>query len=210
MYKRLSTLDTILIVRIPDVAKAIQKEGNKIIADFVAKGLLLQPADTALYPIEVVKNIDSVEKRQIPAYNTTAYKDGLYNSYESFKNQIPDIQGLVALSKDGSISSVKIIDSAGKKIKLKSKSLHAVITKGQLFIATEYGYYPMQKISDNFYFTGNVRVAASSGDISSGQLALGLVGAALASSGNEARYDMIIDHLTGKFIHINRIKISTD
>jgi len=209
-YKRLSILDTILIVRIPDVAKAIQKEGNKIISDFVSKGLLLQPADTTLYPIEVVENIDSVEKRQIPVYNTTAYSDGLYTSYASFKNQAPDMQGLVALNKDGSVSSVKMVDSAGKKIKLKSKSLYAVITKGKLFIATEYGYYSMQKISDNFYFTGNVRVAASSGDISTGQIAFGLVGAALASSGNEARYDMIIDHLTGKFIHITRLKIDTD
>ena len=203
-------LDTVIIITTSDIPRALQREGNNIISDFVAKAILRQPSDNTLYSINAIQNIDSVEKRQIPVYNTMVYKDGLYNNYNSFKNQMPDMQGVVDARKDGSIYSIKITDSAGKKEKIKSKTLYAVINKGQIFIATEYGYYPAQKINDNFFFTGDVRIASSTRDVAGAQIAMGLVGAALASSGTQEKFDMTIDHLTGRFVHITRINIETN
>ena len=207
-YNKISLLDTVIIVQSADVSRALTREGNKIIDDFIANALLKKPADTISYNNADIENIDSFEKRRVPVYNSTIFTDGIYTSWASFKNLAPGIQGFVETRRDGSISSVKIEDADGKKIKLKPKSIYAVINKGLLYIATEYGYYPLQKFRDNFIFTGDVKVAASSGDISAAQFGFGLIGAALASRGREERYDMLIDHLTGRFIHL--VKIKTD
>jgi hypothetical protein len=120
------------------------------------------------------------------------------------------MKGLVDFRKDGTITSVRITDTSEKKIKIKSKNLYAVIHKGNLFIATEYGYYPLQKINDNFFFTGDVKKAANSADISNAGMGFGLLGAGLASMGSRARYDMIIDHLNGRFFHLREIKIDNE
>ncbi len=205
MYTRISTLDTTMIITGGDVSKIIQKEENKIIADFVARGLLQQPTDSMSYDLAGITNIDSIEKRRIPVYNTASYVDGIYMTYASFGNQLPDRQGMIDARKDGSISSVKMLDPGGNKIKLKSKNVYAIVNKGQIFIATEYGYYPVQKYNDRLIFTGDVRDAASNGDVAGGQFALGLVGAALARSGNQNTYDMRIDHRNGRFIRLRLI-----
>ena len=205
MYTRISTLDTTMIITGGDVSKIIEKEENKIIADFVARGLLQQPTDSMSYDLAGIKNIDSIEKRRIPVYNTANYVDGIYMNYSSFGNQLPDRQGMIDARKDGSISSVKMLDPGGNKIKLKSKNVYAIVNKGQIFIATEYGYYPVQKYNDRLIFTGDVRDAASNGDVAGGQFALGLVGAALARSGNQNTYDMCIDHRNGRFIRLRLI-----
>jgi hypothetical protein len=205
-YKKISFLDTVIIIKVSDVTKALLSEGNKIIADFIAKGLLQQPADTPSYGIADVKNMNNIEKEQIPAYTTDKYTDGIYTSYLSFKSQTPDKQGLVEIKRDGSISSVKIVDTDGKKSKVKSKNLYAVISGGKPFIATEYGYYPLERINNIFLFTGDVRVAASTGDMRAAQFGFGLIGAALESSGNQETYELIIDHLNGRFVHLRPVK----
>ena len=201
-YKIISSLDTVILIVRHNVAKEILELGNIILSNFFAKALLQEPIDTTLYNITEIENIDSVEKRKITIYNTTKYVDGLYTNYESFKNLVPDMQGFVEMKKDGTISSVKTLDENGKKIKVKSKNIYAVINKGQIFIATEYGYYPLQKINDNLFFTGDVRVAASNGEMNTAGLALGLLGGISTRAGSKATYDMIIDHRNGKFIHM--------
>jgi hypothetical protein len=205
-YKKISFLDTVIIIKVSDIPKALLSEGNKIIADFIAKGLLQQPADTPSYSIGDVKNIDNIEKDQIPAYAAKKYTDGVYLSYASFKNQAPDKQGLVDLKRDGSISSVKMVDADGKKIKVKPKNVYAVITGGKPFVATEYGFYPLERINNVFLFTGDVRIAASTGDMRAAQFGFGLIGAALESSGNQETFDLIIDHRNGRFVHLRQIK----
>ena len=209
-YLGLSVLDTVIVVTAANVGKILTNAGNKIIANFIARGLLLQANEGVLYNMSSLENIDSVEKSHIPVYLATSYTDGIYLTYESFKNQRPEMKGQVDIKRDGSISSVKITDSLGKKIKLRSKSLYAVIAGGHPYIATEYGYYPLQKINDNFFFTGDIKIAASNQDIVSGELGFGLLGAGLAAMGSKARYDMIIDHLNGRFFHLREIKTETD
>jgi hypothetical protein len=204
-YTRISSMDTMMIIPGGDVSKIIQKEDNKIIADFVARGLLQQPTDSASYDLAGITNIDSIEKRRIPVYNTTSYVDGIYMNYTSFGNQLPDRQGMIDARKDGSISSVRMLDPNGNKVKLKPKNVYAIVNKGQVFIATEYGYYPMQRYNDQLIFTGDIRDVASNGDVAGGQFALGLIGAAIARSGNQNTYDMRIDHRNGRFIRLRYI-----
>jgi hypothetical protein len=209
-YKKLSVLDTLIVVGSADVAKLLTIFANKIIADFVAGGLRKLAWSNTSYSLSNLKNIDSVEKSEIPLYQATEYSDGIYTSYESFKIQVPDMKGIVTIKNDGTLSTVKIVDTGGKKIKLRSKNLYAVVQKGHLFIATEYGYYPLQKINDNFFFTGDIKKAPSSQDVNIASMGFGLLGGGLASMGYRARYDMIIDHLNGRFFHLREIKIDNE
>jgi len=209
-YQKISFLDTVMIVKGPDASRTLTKEGNTILSDFIAKSLTLEPKEGFTYTFGDLKVMESIEKRRIPVYNTSTFNDGIYDDYNAFKNQVPDRQGIVQFGKDGSINSVKVLDSGGKKLKIKSKNIYAVIWKGRPFIATEYGYYPLEKINDNLFFTGDIKIASSAADIATAQVGFGLIGAALASSGSQKKYDLIIDHLNGKFIHLISISVDTD
>jgi hypothetical protein len=209
-YKKLSFLDTTIMMTSSDIIKVLQKQATEIISDFIAKELLLNPADTISYSIGDINNMDSIEKNQIPVYTTQKFTDGLYSNYESFKNQKPDIHGDVEIRRDGSISSIHIIDSTGKKIKLKSKNIYAVTNNGKNFIATQYDFYPLEKTNDDFTFTGEINIAASNADMNSSAFALGLTGALLAKSGNRETFIVMIDYKNGKFIHQARIRTSLD
>jgi hypothetical protein len=204
-YDRITSIDTTILVTAANITKALIQEGSNVITGFIANGLLQKPSDPVFYTIHEIENIDSVEKQKIPVYNTTKYVDGIYTSYASFSKQVPDLQGFVEVRKDGTISSVKTIDSTGKKVKIKPGNIYAVINNGQHFIATEYGYYPLLKLDDDFIFTGDIRIVASSGDMRSAQFILGITGALLAKAGNKETFELKIDYTNGTFIHLKAI-----
>ncbi len=204
-YRAIATIDTVLIFRTASVANLIQAE-SKIMSGFIAANLLAEAKDTVDYSITEVNRIDSIEMQNIPVFTTENYTDGLYKSYKSFMSQIPDQKAVVDANRDGTIETVRTIDSSGKKVKVHSKEVYAVVYNGQPYIATQYGYYILRKSADNnFYFTGEIKTAASQGDISGGQMALGLLGAALASAGNRETYVLMVDYRNGGFIHIKKI-----
>jgi len=205
-YQRISSIDTVIMLSGYDVTSPLIVRASKIITDLIADNLLKQPVDSTYYNIAEVKNIDSIDKRKIPLYNVANYRNGIYRSYRSFMNQIPDEEGIINMKRDEAISSVKILDSTGKKVKIKSKDIYAVVSKGFPFIATEYGYYQMQHIGDDFFFTGDVKVAASIGDVVTGQIIFGVVGALSNASGTQTTFQMVIDYKNGKFIHLRKIE----
>jgi hypothetical protein len=207
-YTRLSILDTVLVITINDVHGAILNAASQVFTDYLSDELTHKPGD-ARCTLQDINNYDSIEKSRIPVFNTPQFTDGIYYDYYSFSNQLPDLQGTVQTDRKGNISRIDIQDSTGKKVKLKSKNCYAVVNKGRAYIATEYGYYPLERINKGLFFTGDVKVAASESDKNGGQLALGLLGRALASAGTQTTYDMIIDHVSGVFIHLHKI-IKTD
>lgn len=201
-YRRLSSLDTVILCTVSDVVGTINLGGNFLLANFIRNALTLEATDSAIYSTRDLANIDSLERRQIPLYNTTTYVDGLYLNYSSFSKQLPDRQAMIETKKVGGLASVRVLDEQGKKVKLRSKNIYAVVYQGKPFIATEYGFYPLEKVRDDFFFTGDVRIAATNGEISGGQFAIGLIGAWAASKGTQETFDMIIDHQNGNFIHL--------
>lgn len=206
-YQRLSILDTVMVVTSRDVTGTIEYLGSKIMTDFLSSQLLQRPSDTTSFPVQEVLRYDSIEKNQLPLFTATAYTDGIYNSYHSFSLQQPDRPGQIKINKHGDVTSVSAKDSTGKMVKLKYKDLYAFVYEGKPYIATEYDYYPVEKMSNNFYFTGKVKVAASESDKGNAQFTFGLIGRALASGGYEATYGMFIDYISGVFIHLRKIPV---
>ena len=206
-YQRLAILDTVMVVPNNNVTGVVQFLGSRILTDFLGNELWRKPVDSAAYQLQEILQYDSIEKSRIPLFTTTQYVDGIYNSYYSFSRQQPDRQGQIKADKKGEITRVAAQDSAGKLTKLKSKNQYALVYGGKPYVATEYGYYPLEKLHNSLIFIGNVRVAASQGDVNGAGLAFGLVGSLLATGGYEARYEMAIDPVSGRFVHMHKFEM---
>jgi len=207
-YQKLSSIDTVILIKSMDVTRPLFRNGSKIITNFIANNLLKKTDDPDYYSFNEIVNIDSIEKRKIMVYNTSAFSDGLYESYKSFMNQVPDKQIEVEIKKQ-KISSVKTIDQNGKSEKIKAKDIYAIVYNGQPYIATEYGYYTLQKTGDDFFFTGKAKVSANTGELIAASLFFGIIGGLIASDA-EAVFEMKVDHLNGGFIRLKEIKNVTE
>jgi hypothetical protein len=203
-YQKLAKIDTILVVKSMDVTKPLLKNGSKIMTDFIANNLLKEATDSRIYSFREVIKMDSTEKRAIALYNTDTYTEGLYYNYESFSNQKPDKHAFVETKKDGRISRIKINGTNDDLVKLKPRDIYAIVYNGQPYMATQFGYYPVTKTKDDFYFTGKIKVSGSSADIFVAQMMFGIVGGMLAANAN-ALYEMKLDYSNGNYIRIKQI-----
>ena len=88
--------------------------------------------------------------------------------------------------------------------------MFAVVYHGAPYIATEFGCWPLQRLGDDFYFTGMLRKDAGQGNVPglsvSGQqgpsLMSGITGAMLTRFGLQTLYQVMLDHETGGFLFV--------
>jgi hypothetical protein len=210
-YTKKAMVDTVVLVKTLDVTKALLRNGSRSITDFVAANLTTEPAaGSPDYSLGDIAKIDSIEKITIPAYSSTKYPDGIYTTFNEFKTLSPAIKEItVELNKNNRIASLKSIDPDGKKFKVKSKDIYAVVYNGQLYIATDYGYYPVEKQNNDLYFTGRAKVTANTGDVLAASFFFGVLGGLIASDAS-ATFLMKIDHINGGFIRIKEMKAVTE
>jgi hypothetical protein len=205
-YQKLMTLDTTFILANDKTKKPLTKMTSTVVADFLTEALLLQPADPTSYGSDEIARIDSIEKSRLRLYTDTNLVDGLYTSYTSFSLQRPDLQCTVKTKRNKDIDRVYFIDADGENKERKPRDVYAVVYKGMPFIATEYGYYPIQRIDNDLYFTGDLRIAASMSDLASAQFGMGLLGRYIAGKGLRTTYRLQLDHISGDFVHLWAIK----
>jgi hypothetical protein len=204
-YRKLLTLDTVILIRLSDISGEVQKGSSLAICDLIRTGLLELPSDSTTYALNDLGRMDSIETSRLALYTRDSLVDGLYKAYASFADQRPDLQCSFKVDKNGDIKAVSIPDENGKEKKVDRRGIYAVVYQGRAFIATEYGFYRLTKAEGDLLFTGDVRVPASRGDLAGGQFALGLTGRLLASQGYKTTYTMAIDHLNGDFLHLRLI-----
>ena len=159
-FRKLASIDSLSQLKGMDVTKKLLKLGSKTITDFIASSLTSNITKGKMYSYEDIVEIDNFEKQQLKLYYATKYKDGLYYSYEAFRDQMPDEQPTVKRKKDNSIAWVKIQDEIDGLVKVKSKNVYALVQDGKPYIATRFGYYPLYKSDDYFYFVGDIRSSA--------------------------------------------------
>ncbi|MFO7369179.1 MAG: hypothetical protein R6X09_02790 [Bacteroidales bacterium] len=214
-YKMLSAIDTVILVKSLDVTKKLLASGSSLLTELINNNLKNYPDNDVIYSYHDIVKTDSIEKRQIKLYNTDIFENGLYCSYNSFKNQKPDNQIIVATKKDGTISSVRTTDVNSNLVKVKSDEVYAIVFNGNPYVSTGYGYYPLYKGDDYFYFVGKVKPMTTNNEanvIAAGMM-FGLVGGLIASAANSSgpgeNYFIIIDHSNGGFIHYKKMPTST-
>jgi hypothetical protein len=209
--KKLADLDTVIIFIAgmgSNIRKALEPESSKIIANFIAGALVREPADSLSYTPDEIGRIDSIEKRRILIYNRTDYVDGIYFTYSSFKQMLPDRQAIFKVKRDA-ITGVSMLDDQAKAVKLKPKDVYAVVHQGKPFISTGYDYYPLIRLNDNLFFTGSLPVVYTRTFQLLGAIPAIIIDLATTGIGREvtpSTYDAIIDYRTGKFIRLKKIE----
>lgn len=204
-YKKIAAIDTVVMVKSSiDVTKRMYRLGCKTITDFIAHHLTQQPKEELTLSATQLPSIDSIEKSKLPLYAGSTYADGIYYNFRSFANQQPDETTIsVSFNKDGQLRRIYLIGKDGQKEKVKSKSAYAVVYHGKPYICTKYGYYPLEKRENDFYFTGKAS-DYTSGDLVTAEIFFGIMGGLLAQSATSV-FEMKLDHLSGGFIRIKEI-----
>jgi len=206
-FQKLASVDTVIIVKSMDVTNGLLRQASKALTDILTENLREKPADSSVYTSDQVIRFDRIEKETLPLYTTATYKDGVYKTFEAFANQQPDENTFsVEFDKASRPSQIKCANKEGKLSKISSKELYAFVHNGQPYIATEFGYYPLLKTEDDFYFTGKAKVNAKSGDVVMASVFFGVIGGLIASAQGDATFDMKVDHLGGGFIRMKEVK----
>lgn len=209
-YARLANLDTVISMNAPSFFQ--QELGDRmaeVFGKFFARSIHMTPADGPTYCLDDLGRIDSLEKRQIPVYNTTNYVDGFYSNYTAFKNQQPDIKGHIQLNDDGSISRPVVDDPAWKAEQ--HAHIYAIVYRGVPYVVTHYGYFLLEKKDDEFYFTGPLRVNVTDGEVAVSEVALGMLGRGIVTdAGDKNFYRVLIDHQNGEFIHLETLAVDAE
>jgi hypothetical protein len=193
-YVLLLSLDTTMVIEGPvNFQPALAFYSNEVIDKFIAKGITLAPVDTIVYSYDDVQHIDGVRKRKLKAYTISSYAEGFYSNYNAFKNQTPDLQGVVKLRSDSSMTVV--LHSSEWTEPRGKKHIFAVVYRGVPYIVTHFGYYPLEKVGDDFYFSGHLNVVGSA------QSPFGLFTGNTAEA-DKRNYRVLIDYTNGEFIHL--------
>jgi hypothetical protein len=196
-------IDTLLQIKAMDVTKGLLRGARELVSAFVASSLRKAPMDSMTYTLTELRWPDSVEKTRLRLYTATQYAEGYYKNYAAFSSQIPDGQMKVS-AKNGKIKRIEIADSAGKWNKADPRNLYSVVYQGEPFIATHYGYYPLSKNGDDFYYVGKAKVTADpTSQIVSG-IMFGMLGS-LLSANTTSFFEQKLDHTNGSFIQLREM-----
>jgi len=199
-YQKISSIDTVIFIKAMDVTRSLFRKASKMITGFIAYNLVRKPSGSKDYSFDEVAKMDSIEKRKIKVYNTSEYTDGLYLTWQSFMNQVPD-KPIIIEKKNNKVVSMHILNEKGKKVVLHATDAYAIVVEGEPFIATDYGFYLLKKIDDDFKFIGRAHTNARAGDVIAASVFFGIMGGVMATDAS-ATFEMKIDHINGGLIRL--------
>ena len=205
-YKQVSAIDTFISVESRDVTNQIIEATNKAIVRFIASGLKKDTLGAAGFAYQHIVKIDSIEKSRIKVYNVSEYTDGVYASFESFKEQMPDYSLFSITFEDGEIKEIKGKNKSGRILKLKSDEVYAIVNKGHPYISAQFGYYPLVKNNNDFYFIGDDKQHYIKGQLVKSNSLINPVEYLYSPLPLTSTFEIKIDHLNGKFMRVKEVK----
>jgi hypothetical protein len=204
-YQKIDSVDLVYEVNAMDVTKKNIKNGSNKLIEFLASNSKFVKTGPN-YSYDDILNIISLEKRKIPVYNTTNYKDGIYASYDNFKAMAPSATKFeLTKNKKGKITRLDRIKDNGSKTEINPADIYSVISEGKIYITSPYGFYPAEFRADDFYFQGKAKVTAKTGNVVLASAFFGIIGGLIASD-TSAQFEMKIDHKTGGNIQVRRLE----
>jgi hypothetical protein len=205
-YKQIAAIDTFISVESRDVTNLIMESANKAIVRFMASSLQKDTLFKPIYTYNDIVRIDSIEKSRIKVYNVAEYTDGIYSSFESFKEQLPDYSLFSITFEDGEITEIKGKNQKGRILKLKSDEVYAMVNKGQPYISAQFGYYPLVKNNNDFYFIGDDKQHYIKGQLVKSNSLLNPVEYLYSPLPLTSTFEIKIDHINGKFMRVKEVK----
>ena len=203
-YKKISSIDTVILIKSMDVTRPLFRKGNEIVTGFLTTAMQKQPVSATTYTYQDVLNVETIEKQGMKLYTTLSYAEGVYLTYTAFMNQTPDKQATVETDDSGKLTTVKVTDDKGKLQKVKAQDVYALVHNGLAYVGTRFGYYPLKKVDNNFLFTGKASVNAKTGDVIAASIFFGVIGGLVASNA-EATFEMKLDHINGGFVRLREV-----
>lgn len=200
-YRWISTLDTIVRFNAMDVTQKLLRKGENIVTEFLKNNLTEVPSSQRSYSFHETSKLDSLQKAELTVYHTEKYTSGVYETYESFRDQKPTTTNFTTEVERGKPKDVFIhTDNTGGLRKIDSRKYFAVVYEGKPYIPTEYGYFPLRKRGDDFYYTGVVK-SFSVGPA----LMFGLMGAMLMGTKKDMG-EFKMDHVNGSFLYYGHFR----
>jgi len=206
-FKLVSAIDTFIVVESSgDVTKSITEEANKSIVEFITKALKKEVTQASILTLDEIVKIDSIEKLKIKVYNVVEYVDGVYTNFEAFKNQTPNYALFSITFEDGEIAEIKSKSRKGKVRKMKSDNVYAIVNKGKPYISAQFGYYPLVKNNNDFYFIGDDKSNFIKGQIVKSNSIFNSTEYVYSALPLTSVFEIKIDHMNGKFMRVKEIK----
>lgn len=204
-YSKLQTIDTVATIRAMDVTKKTMREGSRLISAVIGQNLTKQPVGDIVLAEQQLLSIDSFEKQKLPLYTTSSFTDGLYYSYASFAQQQPDETGVKAwFDKKHRFQGLSYKNKNDQDVEIKNQFFYAFVLDGKPWISGEFTCYPLEKIGQDFFFTGKAR-DVKNGDVAAATFFFGIIGGLMASSATSL-FEMKLDHLSGGFMRIREVE----
>lgn len=205
-YSEVNSTDIIETVNAMDVTQKNYKNASRIINDFMGKAMSAKASPDRTFTREQIVNMDKIEKQAIPLYAAEKLTDGIYVGYFGFKDQVPNYTDFkVERNKKGDVRGVKFLDHKGKYTSIGSDRMYGFVENGMPYIATEYGFYPLIKREDDYFYTGRVRATGDTATIVAATMMFGIIGGIIASNNSET-VEIMIDHITGATVTQTRVK----
>lgn len=210
-FYMIATLDTeIQVANGKNISPRLQEEISSTITSFIADNLTQPYTDNIPYTLDDIRHIDTIEKESSELYKDQGYRDGIYYTFDSFKNQKPIVTKMEVRFKKEKLSEIKIIDRSNNKFrKVNPSDIYAVVLDGQIYIALDKKYYTVYPDKGNLLFdaeynSSNVGFAPSfSVGIGSGGYRGGGIGLGVFTKTKKETVTYMIDHMNGRFIKIN-------
>lgn len=158
------------------------------------------------YSFDDILKISSLEKRKIPVYNTSIFENGVYMTFDNFKNQKPTIKDIKFIkNKKNQITKIIWIRTNKSEFEINNNDLFAVVDEGKIYVNNGNKFIPVEFKDDDFYFIGRAKVTAKTGTVVLASAFFGILGGLLASD-SSADFIMKIDHLNGAAIQVKLIE----
>jgi hypothetical protein len=204
-YTPISTLDSSLGMSAGmDVTKRLLRTSTEIIKEAIKDNASRQPMGASLTFAEV-SNIDSVEESQTLLYTSEKLTDGLYETFDEFKSQKPAYP-IEEVTK-GEDTLFYILLPNGKKERMRRFDFtYSIVSNGKPYKVTgRRSLCPMEKSGNDFFCIANLQDSPNPGDALFYGILFGAVGYAIATAEAVHTYKVKIDHLTGRYIPVQRL-----
>jgi hypothetical protein len=213
LYRELFTVDTTYTIDagLRDVTDQLLDTVPGLLGSMVQQAAGFVPDETVpaqQYTACELQHLAEIEKRAIPVYNVEAPKKGLYANVTDFMNNHPTREDVIIEHRKGfKRPFIYEMEANGKKGKEILRKYYFVVSDGEkMYISRPNNLYELTKNNGDFYYTGIGRDDADIGSVVVASALFGILGGAAAASHDTATFEYLLDHSSGKFIPIRKIK----
>lgn len=206
-FKLVSAIDTFIVVESKkEVTKQIIQNANNTIISFFKDALAKDITQSEQLSFNDIMKIDSIEKSKIKVYTTDHYVNGVYRSFESFKDQTPDYSLFSITFEDGEITEIKAKNDKGRLKKIISDDVYAIVNNGKPYISAQFGYYPLVKNNNDFYFIGDDKVNYIKAQVVKSNSIFNPTEYVYSPLPLTSQFEIKVDHINGRFMRVKEIK----